>query len=167
MIILGVDSIQRLSALILCILYFARHVKKRRSTTAFSGNAVCLFWNASFVHDAEFAINLSPVLYGHCPFFGYTFQCSECLIFISSMINRLQIRCKSLAVFFGYVFQGVSDLMHDATLIFCLRKAVATASLMPLSPSAQIIKMSFTPRFFSSFARKPVFRTFIIPYIDG
>ena len=58
------------------------------------------------------------------PLFSDPIPVGPPLLFVGSVIHRLEVVGKGLAVFICHVLQGVADLMDNATLIFCLRKSV-------------------------------------------
>ncbi len=60
-------------------------------------------------------IFLSPFFFDRIPDFRSS-------IGIRSMINFLKIRSKRLTIFICYIFQCISNLMHNAALVFCLWK---------------------------------------------
>ena len=98
---------------------------------------------------SQFCVHLFMVLGYFSDHFRVTFSgaSSAC-----SSLGAWWIVFKPAAhILIGHVFQSISYLMNNTALILFLGKAAAIASLIPVRPSAQIIKISFTPRFFSSF----------------
>mgnify|MGYP000234993936 CR=1 FL=1 len=60
------------------------HVKSGRQTSFSSCIQILLFWESSLIHNAEFAVDLSPVPNAHSPFFSS---------FESCQIQGFQERC--------------------------------------------------------------------------
>ena len=71
--------------LLLYIRHDFGHVKSRRQTSFSSCIQILLFWESSLIHNAEFAVDLSPVPNAHSPFFSSFESCQlqgfqECCI---------------------------------------------------------------------------------------
>ncbi len=58
-------------------------------------------------------------------------------------IKGFQICCIFFSVFIRNILQGITHLMNNISLVLCLRKYCRIASLIPISLSAQLIRVSF------------------------
>ena len=84
MIMIELEALNWSFQLLLYIRHDFGHVKSRRQTSFSSCIQILLFWESSLIHNAEFAVDLSPVPNAHSPFFSG---------FESCQIQGFQERC--------------------------------------------------------------------------
>lgn len=68
MIMIELEALNWSFQLLLYIRHDFGHVKSRRQTSFSSCIQILLFWESSLIHNAEFAVDLSPVPNAHSPF---------------------------------------------------------------------------------------------------
>jgi hypothetical protein len=105
----------------------------------------------SGVTPSQFSLQSFPIrLIFVTPFRYKIIQLLLCLAFGRRPVNRFQIRSHPLALFPIHVMQTGSYHVHDAPLHARRRKHRLHRLRKPFRPSTQAMRMSLTPRFFSS-----------------